>query len=328
MKVEEILKGITPEVKKREIEKIQKVELPAELQKWVKEYEKVGERDGFIWKFTYSGWQMFTLSSVQKKYQELVIINKCCNTILNVLLDDLADKGENEDILDGALKIVYPSNNARNVFLNVSKSNLEYLNLIKKVYNFIKKDLKKYPRYKEFRNVFEYDYQQFLNTMKYSYLINKIPVVINLNEHETYSHHNMQGMIGMTIDLMCSSEFNIKELGIFREIAWKMQQMGRIGNLITTWEREIYDNDFTSGIFAYALKKNIINVNDLKMENKRNKIIKKIKTSKIEDYFLKQWENYYKEVDFLGKDFKSIDVQKMLNESKNFLVMHIITKEL
>ena len=154
-----------------------------------------------------------------------------------------------------------------------------------------------------------------------------MPNIINLNEHEIYSHHNMQGMIGMTIDLMCSSEFDVKELRTFREVIWKVQQMGRIGNLITTWEREIYDNDFTSGIFACALKKNIINTDDLKKQDKKKEIIKKIKTSKVENYFLRQWEGYYNEVNFLSKNFRSIDIKKILNESEKFLIMHMITKK-
>ncbi len=323
-----ILKQLTPERIKKEIEEVKKVELPPELQKWVREYEKVGKRDDYIWKWAYLGWQIFTLSCVDKRYKNLVIMTKMHSTILNALVDDLADAMHNQELLSTASGIISSNINKNSLDLyNTKKKN--YIFLIKRLWNLIDRNIKRYPKYKKFKDIFKYDYQQYLNTIQYSYLINKDPALINLTEHEIYSSHNMQMIIGSTIDLMCSSKFNIGKLGAFREVIWNAQQMGRIGNLIATWKDEIFDDsDFTSGIFAYVLDKNIINVNNLQKNGNSKKIIEKIASSEAEKYFLKKWEDYYNNNYNLSKDIKSVEISKILEGSKEFLIMHLTSRGL
>lgn len=327
MVIEKILKKLTPKRIKREIKTIQKVELPPELQKWIKEYERVGERPDFIWKWTYLGMKRVTLPSVAKKYRKSVWITKTTSIILNTLIDDLADKRKNEKLLEAALGICSSRTGVRINLSRFSKKDKRYLNLIRKLWKSLNRTIKIYPRHKEFRELFLYDYQQFLNSMKYSYLINKNPYSINLTECEVYSAHNMQGVIALTIDLMCSPRFNRKELGILREIGWRAQRMGRIGNSITTWGREAYENDFSSEVFAYSLEKGIISIKDLQKRDK-GELVTKIKKSSADKYFLKRWEEYYNDIKKLTKKIKSTNIKRFLSGLENLIIMHLSSRGL
>ncbi len=228
-------------------------------------------------------------------------------------------------MLTAILNILLNPDKNQNLFL-FNKKDRKYLALIKGLWKFIQMDIKTYPRYKEFKDIFYYDIRQFLNTALYSQLINTKQEFINLVEHEAYSHHNMQGMVCLDIDLMCSPTFDIKEAGLFREVSWITQQMGRIDNLIVTWQKEIYENDFTSGVFAYSIKNNIIKVDDLKKS--KEMVIKQIQTSRTEEYFLKQWEDYYKKLTYLAKSIHSVNIRKIIKGHEKFLNMHLISRGL
>lgn len=318
-----ILRQLTPEIIKREIEAIQKVELPSELQKWVKEYKEVGERDEFIWKWAFRAIQLIIYSSVTEKYQKSLEKTKFLMLMFIVLLDDVSDKMKNRLLLDGMLQISLQANYPKVSLLN--QKEIKYLKFAAKIHRCIVKTIKKYPRYEEFKDIFDYDFDQIINTMKYAIIINNNHYLINKVEYWMYFSHNMQGMISYTIDLMCSPKFNICELGLMRKVTWYAQQMCRIGNWLTTWEREINDKDFTSGVFAYAIDNNIIDVVYLQ-KNEMGEIIKKIKGSTTENNLLKEWNYFYNQINKLNNKNRSIDIKKILLGLKRWIIMEMSTK--
>jgi hypothetical protein len=322
--ISKILKQLTPERIEKEIEAIQKVKLPPELQKWVKEYEKVGgERDDFIWKWTYNISRVITLTSVEKKYRRSVSEVKFLMIMFVVLIDDVADKHKNNKVLKELLKIPFNLSGVR--LDKLGKEEIKYVKFVIRIWRYIITVCKKYPRFSEFKEIIEFDIKQLLNAMEYSYLVNKNNYLINGTEFNVYLSHNMQLVIDMMIDLCCSSKFNIMELGMFRRISWHAQQMTRIGNWVTTWKREISEKDFSSGIFAYALEHKVISLEDIR-KNSKLELVDKIRRSEAESSFLKEWECDYQEIKKLNRRMKTIDVNSLLASLEKVIFAHLISK--
>lgn len=321
--IEKILKQLTPERVKKEIGAVQRVKLPPELQKWVKEYKKVGERDEFIWKWIFKTTSMVTSPAVEKKYRKSLPVIKALLFMFDTLLDDIADKTRNKAFLNELIKIPFDSNCI--VFNHLKSAERKYLLFTEKVWNYLEGAVQKYPRYKEFQDLFKYDILQLLNTMRYSYLVNTNPYLINKIEFWAYLPPNMTVMICSTIDLMCSPRFDIREIGRAREVFWLAQEMTRIGNWVSTWKREIDECDFTSGIWPYAIDRGVIDVNEIQ-RGEKEKIIKMIKKAEIEKELLTRWEKNYTEILKLGRKITSFDIKKLLLVLENSFCMHLSSR--
>ena len=126
----------------------------------------------------------------------------------------------------------------------------DYLEVTQRLWAEYESRAQRYPRYAVFERLWRFDLLQFLNTMRYAHLVNSQPGLLNLTEHDIYTPHNMLMVSFSTLDLMCVAHFQTAELGSLREAMWHAQAMGRIGNVLSTWRRELSEADHSSGMFV------------------------------------------------------------------------------
>lgn len=324
--VEEIIKQLTPERVEKEIKVIQKVKLPLNLQKWIKDYEEVGDRDEFIWKFWYKMFQTDSFPVFLKspsKYRQTVARIKLLITMFIVQLDDATDKIRDGKLLDELMKI--PLEQDRLEFEKFSSENKKYLVFSLKLWKNISKQIKSCPNYTELREVFNYDVGQVLNTMKYSHLVNSNPHLINKTEYWLYLPNNMAFMIGLTINMLVTYKRNLAKAGILREITIEAQKMGRVSNWRVTWQREIDDKDFTSGVFAYAIEKNILTSDELITASKCQ-IINKIKRENVENDLLEEWEKSYNRIKQAKHNVGAATIKSFLDGQRLLLYSNLASE--
>jgi len=107
MVIDKILKQLTPERIKKEVEEVQKVKLPSEIQKWVKKYEKVGKRNEFTFKWIYQVTQAIVFPNTIKKYMKHLWTIKTLIFMFNIILDDAADRIQNKELLEKLVNIPF-----------------------------------------------------------------------------------------------------------------------------------------------------------------------------------------------------------------------------
>jgi hypothetical protein len=293
--------------------------LSVDAQRWVALYEEVGARDVYLWQWCAHGVELTTIPSVSQALRAHVRDTKVLSIILCVLLDDVADEHGDGDFLDALLEL---SSFERSNEIQLAGSQARHAEITRSLWSEYWTRVASYPRYGEFGAVLKYDLQQFQNTMRYSSLINGRPYLLNLAEHELYTSHNMMIVSFSTLDLMCSPDFPLGEVGALREMAWHAQCMGRYGNLLSTWRRELANGDFTSGVFAHAIATGHLTYETLARQDVTS-IEKMVGTHGHEDFFYERWLEHRKRCHACAGRVTSLDLSAVLNGHDQFFAMHL-----
>lgn len=304
----------------REVEGMLQTELSSDFMDWVNAYAKVGRRNPYLWKWCHRAVSITTLPCVDARLREQLCDTKTLGVMFDVMLDDVADQGGDSRLLEELLALVEGTRIPD--FSAFDEPTRRYASFTQSLWNEIQTRAKAYPLYDEFAPLLRFDYLQLSNVMRYSQLLNANPELLNLVEHDLYTPHNMHIMICSTFDLMCAPSFVRDELGKLREITWNAQCMGRIGNLITTWQRELGEGDFTSGVFARAVSRGDLTLEQLR-SSVRDDVAAVISGTGHEAYFLKRWRRHRRTLLSLGSDFHSFDVRPLLAGFERLICLHL-----
>jgi len=304
---------------------IAKITLPEILNDFIETYQQIGgERGTFLWKWVYHNLHYYTLSSVSPDEKEKIITLKTLLTIFVAIFDDMAD-------VDKDVKTIYelqkvPHHVEQVDLSKVSEKNRQLFALSLDIWRYFIAAIREHPRYSYFEDMLFFDVKQLINSFLYACIINQNPSLMSYSESAIYGYHNMMMIIYCDVDLIASQNIKNEEVPILREIFWRGQKMGRIGNWLTTWKREIKDNDFSSGIFAYHVITHELS-SPITFQHQHD-IEQSINNSETEEHFFSEWQRYFSEIKTLGQSVDSIDVNHYLLALENLLKNHILSSGL
>lgn len=274
-------------------------------QKWVDEYSTIGKRNVYLWRWTGRAVEWLTLSCVAPEWRASVCDTKFLAAMFNVLLDDLVDERRDPSAMDDIVSLMGDEPEPLIERLG------PYGEFASRVWSEIRSRVREYPREPEFRRLLSYDFRQLCNQVDYSGLLHRHPHLINQTEHDLYSPHGMMVACTATLDLTCSPGFCNEDLGTLREAVWHANSMARIGNLVTTWQREIGDDDFSSGVFARAVSLGHLQANELSSAN-RSAIETAITEAGIEQEFAERWRTHRQRLIELAPRARSVALLELL----------------
>lgn len=312
--------GFPAESLQRERQLIRAAKLSESVKSWFDIYSQVGNRPLYLWQWCVHGAELTTMTPVRPEWRRHVCDTKVLSIMLCVLLDDVADEQGNEDLLEVLMQIVerqtMPS---MEDFSEKDRRTAAVTLELSKIYE---ARVAEYPLYEVYKRLLHFDLMQYFNTMRYSCLLNENLNLLNVTEHELYLPHAMHMMSFSTLDLMCTPDFQVHELGRYREAIWHAQCMGRVGNLLSTWEREIGQTDFTSGVFARAVVQGDLRVDQLRPCESPT-IEAAIVDGGHEQHFLRTWYEHRECLQSKVAQIHSVDLQDFVERQERFFQMHL-----
>jgi hypothetical protein len=162
--------------------------------------------------------------------------------------------------------------------------------------------------------------RQTTNAMHYSAVVNRHPRIANLSGARRYDAHNMVMFPYADVDLMYSPSFSLADFGTLRDLLWDLQELARIGNWLTTWEREVREGDYTAGIVVLALEEGIVTPETLQQSPEA--AVAAIQDSDVEARFRQRWRTKHANVRTREFDTESVDLRGLVDGMETVFEYH------
>jgi hypothetical protein len=309
--------------------RVNDVTLPPTARNFADRYDRVvGDRDRFLWKWIHNLFDTFTLTSVPSRVRGAVYEQKTLLTMFVTVLDDLAESDADRDTFDVGRWIPFEVDAAERGGAATDEVDGEVVDYLADLWDEIDAAIRDAPRYAEFVDLFEYDLRQTCNAMAYSGLVNDNPAIANRAETERHDAYNMTMFPYAGIDLMHSPSFDRSELGALRSILCDLQQMARIGNWVTTWERELAEGDISSGVVVCALRRGVIDYEEIAEADARDveRLADRIRSQGIESEFTREWELRDRTVRKRTRELESVDAERIVDGIETVMNHHLASE--
>lgn len=310
-------------------QQVNDVMLPPTAREFADRYDQtIGNRDRFLWKWIHNLFDKFTLTSVPAGECDAVYEQKTLLTMFVTVLDDLAESDADRGTFDVGRWIPFGVDGSERTNPVTGEVNYVTLEFLADLWETIDASIRDAPRYAEFVDVFEYDLRQTFNAMAYSGLVNDNPEIANRAETERHDAYNMTMFPYAGVDLMHSPSFDQSELGALRSILCDLQQMARIGNWVTTWERELAEEDISSGVVVCALRRGVIEYEEIVTADTQEveQLADRIRSQGIESEFTREWELRDRTVRKRTSELDSIDARQIVDGLETVMNHHLASE--
>nr|WP_305148739.1 hypothetical protein [Halobellus inordinatus] len=207
----------------------------------------------------------------------------------------------------------------------------EYVAFAARVWETLVSRLERGPKFQQYVPRFRFDVRQIVTAIEYSTLVIERPEQATVHDLRRYETHNMGMHSYLDIDLMHASADLARATADLRAAVDAAQQMARIGNWVSTWEREVLEGDVSSGVVVAALERGVVHPEDLPNPDDPDaeaaaRVIDRIDDHDLESEFLDEWNVQYRRLETLRDRIDAVDLGPFVEGTKEVLRYHLASR--
>ncbi|WP_276280369.1 hypothetical protein [Halorussus caseinilyticus] len=316
-------------VEKRVLNEIKTTELPEDIEDIILDDGVLGDREELSWKWVWHVCtELLTLDCVGDEYRQEAYEAKALMAIYVTLVDDIGEQLNDKATFWELAKTAYPEAEPD---WEREDINSDYAHSIRRVWTELMDRLESAPRFDEFEDPFMFNLRETVQAMEYTQMSDEYSAFMNPEEMWHFDTQGIGSFLYWTVDLMYSPSFEMDDFREFRQLVHELQHMWRLGNWITTWEEEVYEQDFSAGVFVEALNNGVIDETDIERlesgETNPERLIGRIKASGIVEQFIADWKRRRDRLHERDFEMQSLDADQMVVMMERMMRNHLATSE-